>query len=92
MSGGWMKRFILFWIRAYQAGLSPILPASCRYTPTCSEYARRAVERHGAARGPWLAMKRLGRCHPFGGHGHDPVPETEESTAWSSDESIPDRG
>ena len=92
MSGGWMKHFLLFWIRAYQAGLSPILPASCRYTPTCSEYARRAVARHGAARGTWLAMKRVGRCHPFGGHGHDPVPEADEITAWSSDESIPDRG
>ena len=92
MSGGRMKRFLLFWIRAYQAGLSPILPASCRYTPTCSEYAREAVERHGAARGSWLAMKRLGRCHPFGGHGHDPVPDSQENAARSSDETIPDRG
>ena len=92
MSGGRMKRFLLFWIRAYQVGLSPILPASCRYTPTCSEYARQAVERHGAARGSWLAMKRLGRCHRFGGHGHDPVPDAQENAAWSSDETIPDRG
>ena len=92
MSGGLMKRFLLFWIRAYQAGLSPILPASCRYAPTCSEYARQAVERHGAARGSWLAIKRLGRCHPFGGQGHDPVPGAEQNAAWANDETIPDRG
>ncbi len=72
-----MKHFLLFWIRAYQAGLSPLFPASCRYTPSCSEYARIAVERHGAARGSWLAVRRVGRCHPFGGHGIDPVPEAE---------------
>lgn len=87
-----MKRFLLFWIRAYQAGLSPILPASCRYTPTCSEYARVAVERHGAARGSWLAMKRVGRCHPFGDHGYDPVPDGEVSDALASDKTIPNRG
>jgi putative membrane protein insertion efficiency factor len=87
-----MKRFLLFWIRAYQAGLSPILPASCRYTPSCSEYARQAVERHGAARGSWLAMKRLGRCHPFGGRGYDPVPDAELDGALTGDETIPDRG
>jgi len=87
-----MKRILLFWIRAYQAGLSPILPASCRYTPTCSEYARQAVERHGAARGSWMAMKRVGRCHPFAGHGYDPVPGADVNDAWVSDETIPDRG
>ena len=92
MPGERMKHILLFWIRAYQAGVSPILPASCRYTPTCSEYAREAVERYGAARGSWLAIKRLGRCHPLGGHGHDPVPEAGENASWSSDETIPDRG
>ena len=73
-----MKRFMIFWIRAYQAGLSPLIPASCRFTPSCSEYARQAVERHGAGRGSWLAAKRIARCHPFGGQGHDPVPDAEE--------------
>jgi putative membrane protein insertion efficiency factor len=87
-----MKRILLFWIRAYQAGLSPILPASCRYTPSCSEYARQAIERHGAGRGTWLAMMRLGRCHPFGGRGYDPVPDAETDAAWTGDESLPDRG
>jgi len=69
-----MRAVIIFFIRCYQATISPWLPASCRYTPSCSEYARLAVERHGAARGSWLAARRLGRCHPLGSHGHDPVP------------------
>ena len=87
-----MKSFILFWIRAYQAGISPILPASCRYTPSCSEYARQAVERHGATRGTWLAVKRIGRCHPFGGRGYDPVPEAPASGTPKTDDTIRDRG
>ncbi len=87
-----MKRFLVFWIRAYQAGLSPLLPASCRFMPTCSEYAREAVEKHGPARGSWLAAKRIARCHPFGGRGLDPVPEIEGDDAWSTGDTIPDRG
>lgn len=50
-------------------------PSPCRYQPTCSAYALDALERHGALRGSWLAVRRLGRCHPWGGHGWDPVPE-----------------
>ena len=61
-------------IRAYQAGISPLLPGTCRYTPSCSEYAVRAIGEHGAARGAWLAIRRLARCQPFGGSGYDPVP------------------
>ena len=87
-----MKRFLVFGIRAYQAGLSPLLPASCRYTPSCSEYARQALETHGAARGSWFALKRIARCHPFGGQGYDPVPDVEDEDAWTSGETIPDRG
>lgn len=67
-------------LRLYKAGLSPILPPSCRFEPTCSEYARIAVERFGAARGSWLALRRLARCHPFGGQGWDPVPEEGEGS------------
>jgi len=67
-------RFFLILIRGYQVGISPMLPASCRYTPTCSAYAAEAIRRYGAARGSWLAAKRLMRCHPWGGHGYDPVP------------------
>ncbi|MGE0120887.1 MAG: membrane protein insertion efficiency factor YidD [Dongiaceae bacterium] len=62
-------------IRLYQYGLSPVLPRTCRYLPTCSDYAREAIERHGAMRGGWLALRRLLRCHPWGGHGYDPVPD-----------------
>ena len=62
-------------IRIYQYGISPLLPRVCRYAPSCSEYAREAIERHGVLRGVWLAGRRLLRCHPWGGHGYDPVPE-----------------
>lgn len=68
-------------IRAYKRFLSPMLPVACRYVPTCSDYALEAVERHGALRGSWLALKRLARCHPFGGHGYDPVPPEHISAA-----------
>ena len=61
-------------IRGYQV-LSANRPPSCRYYPSCSAYAIEAIERHGAARGSWFAVRRLARCHPFGGHGVDPVPD-----------------
>jgi putative membrane protein insertion efficiency factor len=62
-------------IRLYQLFISPALPPRCRYLPTCSEYAAEAIGRHGAASGLWLALRRLLRCHPWGGSGYDPVPE-----------------
>ena len=62
-------------IRAYQLLVSPVLPPSCRFLPSCSEYAREAILRHGARHGLVLALRRLGRCHPWGGSGWDPVPE-----------------
>jgi putative membrane protein insertion efficiency factor len=61
-------------IRAYQLGISPLLLPSCRYLPSCSDYAAEAIATHGTARGFWLALKRLLRCHPWGGSGYDPVP------------------
>ena len=61
-------------IRVYQATLGPALPPSCRFEPTCSRYAYAVIERHGALRGSWLALRRLLRCQPFGGSGYDPVP------------------
>jgi putative membrane protein insertion efficiency factor len=68
-------RQLLIWIaRGWQLGPSRLLPPACRYDPSCSEYAIQALNRHGAIKGGWLAMKRLLRCHPWGGHGHDPVP------------------
>ncbi len=61
-------------IRVYRVAISPALRAACRYTPTCSAYAEEAIGRHGALRGSWLTVRRIGRCHPWGGTGHDPVP------------------
>lgn len=69
------RRILVGLIRFYQAAISPMFPATCRYTPTCSRYALEAVERHGALRGGWLAARRLLRCHPLGGSGWDPVPD-----------------
>jgi len=65
---------ILLFIRAYQVLVSPFMMPCCRFSPSCSHYAREAVTRHGACLGGWLALKRLARCHPFGGSGYDPVP------------------
>lgn len=69
-----MRSIAIFLIRAYQLLLSPLLGNNCRFHPTCSEYAIEAVRAHGAARGLWLTVRRIGRCHPWGGAGHDPVP------------------
>jgi uncharacterized protein len=69
-----VRRLLILLVRFYQVGISPLTPASCRYTPTCSAYAVEALERHGAMRGSWLSLRRLLRCHPWGGHGYDPVP------------------
>lgn len=63
-------------IRAYQLLLSPVLPASCRFTPSCSAYGLEAIRRHGALAGGWLAVRRIARCHPWGGWGDDPVPDS----------------
>ena len=61
-------------VRLYRAMVRPLLPPSCRYTPSCSEFALEALARHGAVRGGWLTMRRIVRCHPWGGFGYDPVP------------------
>jgi putative membrane protein insertion efficiency factor len=67
-------RALIGTIDVYQRVISPRLPPACRFTPTCSQYAREAIERHGARKGSWLAARRLLRCHPLGGKGYDPVP------------------
>ncbi len=67
-------RVMLIVIRVYQLTLSAFLGRQCRFAPSCSEYAAEAIRVHGALRGGWLGMKRIGRCHPWGGSGHDPVP------------------
>lgn len=61
-------------VRFYQGAISPLFPSCCRFTPTCSQYAVEALRRHGALKGCWLALKRIARCHPWGGSGYDPVP------------------
>ena len=71
-----MKSLLQFGLEMYKRFLSPMLPHSCRFVPTCSEYAIDAIERYGALRGSWLAVGRLLRCHPFARAGYDPVPGT----------------
>ncbi|MFT5833755.1 MAG: putative membrane protein insertion efficiency factor [Cognaticolwellia sp.] len=61
-------------IKIYQLFISPLLPPSCRYTPTCSRYTVEAIKKYGPFKGGWLGLRRIMRCHPWGGHGHDPVP------------------
>ena len=68
------KRFLLALLRFYKREISPSLPPSCRFTPTCSEYAMQAVEKYGALKGGYLAIRRILRCHPFHPGGYDPVP------------------
>ncbi|MFY0674450.1 MAG: membrane protein insertion efficiency factor YidD [Bacteroidia bacterium] len=65
---------ILVLVKIYQYIISPLFPATCRYTPTCSAYMVKAVKIHGPFTGFWLGIKRIGSCHPWGGHGYDPVP------------------
>ncbi|MDA1099394.1 MAG: membrane protein insertion efficiency factor YidD [Proteobacteria bacterium] len=63
-------------IHVYRLCLAPLLPGHCRYLPSCSHYGLEALQRHGPIHGSWLTLRRLLRCHPWGGHGHDPVPQT----------------
>lgn len=69
-----IRRLFILPIRFYQLCISPMLPNACRFTPTCSQYAVEAIMRHGVIYGSWLALKRILRCHPWGGSGYDPVP------------------
>jgi putative membrane protein insertion efficiency factor len=64
-------------IHLYRLAISPLFPNACRYRPTCSAYALEALQRHGPLKGLWLAVRRVLRCHPWGGHGYDPVPGLE---------------
>lgn len=71
-----IERIAIKMVHAYQFAISPIIGgrAACRFTPTCSEYTRQAIEKHGVFRGVWLGIKRISRCRPGGGYGYDPVP------------------
>ncbi|WP_341327545.1 membrane protein insertion efficiency factor YidD [Methylotuvimicrobium sp. KM2] len=79
-----LQSLLLGIVRFYRLVISPLLPPSCRYQPTCSEYAIEAITRHGPFKGLWLTLKRLGRCQPWGGHGYDPVPPKEPDTTNKS--------
>lgn len=69
-----MKPLLLLLLRGYQYAIRPMLGSHCRFYPSCSDYAREALEQHGTLRGVWLAARRLGRCHPYHPGGYDPVP------------------
>ncbi len=69
-----MKALLLSMLRGYQYAISPLLGPSCRFYPTCSDYAREAIDRHGALKGTWLSLRRIARCHPYHPGGFDPVP------------------
>ncbi len=75
-----MRRLLIGLVKGYRLFVSPMLPPSCRFYPTCSEYAVEALSRHGAIKGGWLTLRRLGRCHPFCAGGVDPVPGTDSQT------------
>jgi uncharacterized protein len=66
--------FLMLLVKFYQYVISPLIPASCRYTPTCSEYSMQALKKYGPFKGLWLSLKRILRCNPWGGSGYDPVP------------------
>jgi len=73
-----LARLLMLLVHVYRATLGPLLGGSCRFTPSCSAYALEALERHGAARGACLSVRRMLRCHPFHAAGHDPVPSGSE--------------
>lgn len=69
-----VRTIVLLPVYFYRYSISPLLPASCRYTPTCSQYTVEAIMKHGVIKGAWLGIKRIASCHPWGGSGYDPVP------------------
>ena len=75
-----MRKILILPIRAYQYLISPLLPSSCRYSPTCSQFAIEALQKHGVFAGGWMAIKRIGRCHPWHEGGYDPVPDNTKQS------------
>ena len=81
-----MRRLLIALVRFYQLAISPYFAPGCRFTPTCSSYAIEAIHSHGVFRGSWLAISRIGRCHPWCEGGHDPVPNSKSSGDESKDD------
>lgn len=81
------SRALIGCVRLYQITLSPFLGQHCRFQPTCSHYAIEALRVHGARRGLWLALRRIGRCQPLGGFGYDPVPPQRTDEHWPAEQS-----
>jgi putative membrane protein insertion efficiency factor len=79
-------KFLILLLKAYKRGISPLLGQHCRFHPTCSVYAMQAIERFGPLQGSWLALRRIGRCHPLHPGGHDPVPSVPHTTPPRPDE------
>ena len=75
-----LSTIFIFLIKVYQYALSPLLGSNCRYSPTCSSYTIQAIQEWGPLKGSWLGLKRIGRCHPWGGEGYDPVPPKSDKT------------
>lgn len=73
-----LKKIFILPIRLYQLTLSPLLGSNCRYVPSCSQYMIDAIQEWGPIRGIWMGLRRISRCHPWGGHGHDPVPKRKK--------------
>ncbi len=76
-----MRKVFVAAIRGYQYAIRPLIGANCRFYPSCSEYAREAIERHGVGAGGWLAARRIAKCHPYHPGGYDPVPEKSDGAA-----------
>lgn len=80
-----IKKIFIFPVRLYQIFLSPLLGSNCRYKPTCSHYMIEAINEWGPIKGIWLGIRRISKCHPWGGHGHDPVPTNPKNNRNSKE-------
>jgi len=87
---GLVAQLLLLFVRLYQVTLGPMMGGHCRFSPSCSHYAADALREHGALRGSWLTVRRLLRCHPFGGFGYDPVPMSQCRSQSHARESVAD--
>ena len=79
MLNRWLSKILTAFVQIYKKFISPLTPASCRYQPTCSSYMLEAIDTHGPVKGLWLGIKRIARCHPWGGSGYDPVPQKSDT-------------